>query len=110
MAFVSNFFAFSLKIYLAAVIGQKPKGVPAVLVKNRGLYLINWYKPRNNTNPVVIPTKQYLLCNICRSIQADVIKVHLARAAGYCHIAFGPQANSYPVDVGQVDALIGKSL
>ena len=41
-------------------------------------------------------------------IQPYIVKIHLARTARYRHVASGPQANSHHVNVGQIDALIGK--
>ncbi len=53
--------------------------------------------------------KQCLLFNsLSRLIQTDVVNIHLARTAGYRHVALCTQANGNPVNIGQNDTLIGK--
>ena len=37
--------------------------------------------------------------SLSRSVQTDIVKVHLARAAGDCRVALGSQTNSDPVNV-----------
>ena len=43
-------------------------------------------------------------------MQTDIIEVHLARAAGRGQVAPGTEADSNLIDIGQVNALIGKCL
>ena len=53
-------------------------------------------------------TRYYILW--LRSIQPDIVKEHLTGTTGDSRVALGSKTNRNCVDVGQIDALIGKGL
>ncbi len=76
-------------------------------VKKRGLYRTYWYRPRIIQFLLLFPLQRILfLKSLPKQMQTDIVNIHLARTAGYCHIALGSQANRYGSHVGQIDALI----
>ena len=72
---------------------------------------MNRHRLHINTYPHAILKELLLLAgSFSRLIQSDIVKEHLARTTGRCHVALGAKANRNPVDVSQVDTLVGKGL
>ena len=72
----------------------------------RGLCHSIRYKPRCYSSPYETPAKGGILISL--KFEPDVIEKHLARTAGDRHVALSSQTNRNPVNVAQIDALIGK--